>query len=73
LNHINAKLQLNNRIATAKIVDLNNQPNDEIRFGALVTLKIIGKTELQQYQIVGVDEADISKGKSRLFRQLPEY
>jgi transcription elongation factor GreB len=62
LNYINAKLQLlNNRIATAKIVDLNNQPNDEIRFGALVTLKIIGKTELQQYQIVGVDEADISK------------
>jgi transcription elongation factor GreB len=37
LNYINAKLQLlNNRIA-AKIVDLNNQPNDEIRFGALVT------------------------------------
>jgi transcription elongation factor GreB len=61
---------LNNH-ATAKIVDLNNQPNDEIRF-ALVT-KIIGKTELQQYQIVGVDEADISKGKSRSFRQLPEY
>jgi transcription elongation factor GreB len=29
-----------NRIATAKIVDLNNQPNDEIRFGALVTLKL---------------------------------
>jgi transcription elongation GreA/GreB family factor len=65
LNYINAKLQLlNNRIA-AKIVDLNNQPNDEIRF-ALVTLKIIGKTELQ-HQIVGVDEADISKGKSRSF------
>jgi transcription elongation factor GreB len=40
LNYINAKLQLlNNRIAT-KIVDLNNQPNDEIRFGALVTLKL---------------------------------
>jgi transcription elongation factor GreB len=27
----------------------------------------MGKTELQQYQIVGVDEADISKGKSRSF------
>jgi transcription elongation factor GreB len=40
-NYINAKLQLlNNRIATAKVVDLNNQPNDEIRFGALVTLKL---------------------------------
>jgi transcription elongation factor GreB len=64
LNHINAKLQLlNNRISTAKIVDLNTQPNNEIRFGALVTLKIGGKTNLQQYQIVGVDEADISKGK----------
>jgi transcription elongation factor GreB len=72
LNYINAKLQLlNNRIATAKIVDLNNQPNDEIRFAGYS--KIIGKTELQQYQIVGVDEADISKGKSRSFRQLPEY
>ena len=64
MNHINAKLQLlNNRISTAKIVDLNTQPNNEIRFGALVTLKIGGKTKLQQYQIVGVDEADISKGK----------
>jgi transcription elongation factor GreB len=64
LNHINAKLQLlNNRISTAKIVDLNTQPHNEIRFGALVTLKIGGKTKLQQYQIVGVDEADISKGK----------
>jgi len=64
LNHINAKLQLlNNRISTAKIVDLNKQPPNEIRFGALVTLKIGDKSKLQQYQIVGVDEADISKGK----------
>ena len=40
-NYINAKLQLlKNRIATAKIVDLNNQPKNIIRFGALVTLKI---------------------------------
>jgi transcription elongation factor GreB len=62
LNHINAKLQLlNNRIATAKIVDLNNQM---MKYDA--GLKIIGKTELQQYQIVGVDD-DISKGKSRSF------
>jgi transcription elongation factor GreB len=64
LNHINAKLLLlNNRISTAKMVDLHNQPKNEIRFGALVTLKIGDKTKLQQYQIVGVDEADISKGK----------
>jgi transcription elongation factor GreB len=64
VNHINAKLQLlNNRISTAKIVDLNKQPQNEIRFGALITLKIGNEKKLQHYQIVGVDEADISKGK----------
>jgi len=54
---------LNNRISTAKIVNLKKQPHNEIRFGALVTLKIGDASKLQQYQIVGVDEADISKGK----------
>jgi len=64
LNHINAKLQLlNTRIASAKMVDLNNQPEDEVRFGAKVTLKIDDEKGLQKYQIVGVDEADIAKGK----------
>ncbi|HEY9168714.1 MAG TPA: GreA/GreB family elongation factor [Lutibacter sp.] len=63
-NFINAKLQLlNNRISTAKIVDLSKQPQNEIRFGALVSLKIGNEAKLQRYQIVGVDEADISKGK----------
>jgi transcription elongation factor GreB len=63
-NFINAKLQLlNDRIAAAKIVDLKEQPQDLIRFGAYVTLKtdISGKTQI--FQITGVDEADISKGK----------
>jgi transcription elongation factor GreB len=64
VNHINAKLQLlNNRITTAKVIILNEQPQDEIRFGALVTLKVGNETKLQKYQIVGADEADISKGK----------
>ncbi|TYB75823.1 GreA/GreB family elongation factor [Bizionia myxarmorum] len=64
VNHINAKLQLlNNRISTAKIVDLTKQPQDEVRFGALITLKIESAKKSQQYQIVGVDEADIAKGK----------
>ncbi|MBO3099937.1 GreA/GreB family elongation factor [Gelidibacter pelagius] len=63
-NHINARLQLlNNRILSAKIVDLSKQPQDEVRFGALVSLKIGNDKKLQHYQIVGVDEADISKGK----------
>lgn len=64
LNHINAKLQLLNiRILSAKVVDLNDQPKDEVRFGAVVTLKIGAAQKLQKYQITGVDEADISKGK----------
>ena len=63
-NHINAKLQLLiNRINSAKIVDLVNQPPNVVRFGAMVTLKIGTETKLNHYQIVGVDEADVSKGK----------
>lgn len=63
-NYITAKLQLlNERILTAVIINLSKQPQDEIRFGATVTLKIGDSTKLQKYQIVGVDEADIAKGK----------
>lgn len=64
LNHINAKLQLlNNRIATARVVNLNDQTPDEIKFGAEVRLKSEANNKIQTLQIVGVDEADISKGK----------
>ncbi len=64
LNHMNARLQLlNERILNAKIVDLKNQPKEEVRFGAFVTLRIGDAKNLQKYQITGVDEADISKGK----------
>jgi transcription elongation factor GreB len=64
LNYIKAKLQLlNNRIAEAKIVNLTGQPQNEIRFGAMITLRIEASNNIQTFQIVGVDEADISKGK----------
>ena len=63
-NYINAKLQLlNNRIAEARIVDLKEQPQYEIRFGAIVTLKTGVSGNIQIFQIVGVDEADIAKNK----------
>jgi transcription elongation factor GreB len=63
-NFINAKIHLlEERIATAKIVELKEQPQDEIRFGATVTLKIGNSPKAQSYQIVGVDEADIAKNK----------
>ncbi|MCU0461523.1 MAG: GreA/GreB family elongation factor [Bacteroidales bacterium] len=64
LNYINAKLLLlNNRIAEAKVVDLKEQPQNKIRFGATVTLKTKVSGSIQIFQIVGVDEADVAKGK----------
>ncbi|MBE0678556.1 MAG: GreA/GreB family elongation factor [Bacteroidales bacterium] len=64
LNYINAKLQLlNNRIAEARVVDLTEQPQNEIRFGAKVTLKNELSGKIQIFQIVGVDEADIARSK----------
>ena len=63
-NFINAKLQLlNARIFMAKIIETDQQRPDEIRFGASFTLKEKKQPKLQHYQIVGVDEADISNGK----------
>ena len=63
-NLINAKLQLlNTRIVEAKLVNPKEQTQDEIRFGAVITLKIEKNNKIQTFQIVGVDEADISKGK----------
>jgi transcription elongation factor GreB len=64
LNYINAKLHLlNNRIAEARIVDPKEHPQNEIRFGAIATLKTEGSDKIKSFQIVGVDEAEISKGK----------
>jgi len=64
LNYINAKLQLlNNRIAEARVVDPKEQPQNKIMFGATVGLKTAMSGKIQTFQIVGVDEADIARGK----------
>jgi len=64
VNFINAKLQLlNDRIVEARIIDAKGQPQHEIRFGVSVTLKTEVSGKIQVFQIVGVDEADIAKGK----------
>ncbi|MEB8329065.1 GreA/GreB family elongation factor [Flavobacteriaceae bacterium KMM 6897] len=61
---LNGKLQLlNDRIHSARPIDLGSQEKESVRFGAKVLLKINGTEKLQTLQIVGVDEADISKGK----------
>ncbi|TDN85904.1 transcription elongation factor GreB [Salegentibacter sp. 24] len=56
----NLKL-LRDRINTARILNPKDQPTDEVRFGALVELKQDGN--IQKFQIVGVDEADVKKQK----------
>lgn len=53
------------RISTARVIDPKDQPKDEVRFGATVTLKTIsgGKPGLTRtFTIVGVDEAAVEKG-----------
>ncbi len=61
---INGKLDLlNERIASARILDPASQPKDEIRFGSIVTYKITTAKSPLTFQIVGVDEADVSKKK----------
>jgi len=64
LNFINAKMQLlNSRITDARVIDPKDQPQDEVTFGATVTIRAAATGKMQTFQIVGVDEADISKGK----------
>jgi transcription elongation factor GreB len=64
VNFINAKLLLlNNRISSARVVDPKVQPQNEIRFGATITLKTETTDKTQTFQIVGVDEANIQGGK----------
>ena len=63
-NHINAKLQLlNERINSAKIIDPTKLPQDEIHIGAKVTFKNTANNATQTFQVVGVDEANISQKK----------
>ncbi|WP_439883240.1 GreA/GreB family elongation factor [Pontibacter sp. MBLB2868] len=57
---------LTQRIASAKVIDPREQPNDEVRFGATVTLRTVsgGKPNMKRrFSIVGVDEASVEEGK----------
>ncbi len=64
ISAINTKLQmLESRIVSAQVIHREEIPSGEVRFGSLVTLQIGGATKTQQFQIVGVDEADLKHGK----------
>jgi len=55
------RAELEQRIASAERVPLPPEPRDTVRFGA--TVSVDGTGGLRRYRIVGVDEADASRGK----------
>lgn len=67
LTILNGQLNaLSQRLASAKVVDPRDQPADEVRFGATVTLRTRsgGKPGMERrFTIVGVDEANLKEGK----------
>lgn len=54
---------LTERLNTARLLKPEDQPEDEVRFGAKVQLKNLDSGQIQEFQIVGVDEADIKMKK----------
>ncbi len=64
---LNGKLNLlNDRISSARILKPQDQSQDEVRFGALVSFKFKTgdqKGDIKEFQIVGVDEANIKENK----------
>lgn len=59
---INGKLDLlSDRISSARVLNPEDQPQDEVRFGAKVKLLGLKDKFQQEFQIVGVDQADVKK------------
>lgn len=64
INYLSSKLGLLlERLNAARVVDLNEQPQDEVQFGATVTLYKEQEKCESTYQIVGVDEANVAQNK----------
>lgn len=51
------------RINSARVLNTEDQPKDEVRFGARVTLKMSNDNSLKTFEIVGVDEASVKDGR----------
>lgn len=62
LSMIDGKLKLLlERLKTAQVIQPKSQNQAEVRFGAIVKFKMNGN--LQEFQIVGVDEANVKEKK----------
>lgn len=61
---IDGKLKLlNDRISTARVLKPQSLAKDEVRFGAKVKFEHTETGKVQEFRIVGVDEADVKKNK----------
>ena len=54
--------ELEDKIGHAEVIDVSKLSGNTVKFGATVTLADEDTDEESTYKIVGVDEADISKG-----------
>ncbi len=55
--------ELEDKIARAEVIDVSKLSGKQVKFGATVTLEDEESEEKAVYQIVGEDEADVSKGR----------
>ncbi len=64
LKVLNGKLNmLLERINSAEVIEQSDMDTTDIRFGANVTFQFSNESKPRQFQIVGVDEADIKASK----------
>ena len=56
-------IELEDKLARAEVIDVSKLSGTVIKFGARVTLADEETDEEQTFQIVGEDEADISRGR----------
>ena len=56
-------MELEDKVARAEVIDVSKLSGSVIKFGARVTLADEESDEEQTFQIVGEDEADVSRGR----------
>jgi transcription elongation factor GreA len=56
-------MELEDKLSRADVIDLSKVKGEKVVFGATVTIIDVDTEAESVYQIVGEDEADISKGK----------
>ncbi len=63
-NYLTGKLRLlEERIHSARVLDYDPQRQHDVAFGATIKFKNLRNNQIAEYRIVGVDEANIMKGK----------